>query len=148
MGKMWQIWHKRQKMWMILSYEGKFTFPTLTSKIWEMLIWTWGCQSSDWIIILIWLMFYVIGVFLHGLPWWFSGKEPACQWRGCGFDPWVRKVPWRRKWQPIPVFLPGKSYGQRSLTGYSPWDWKRVRHDWAQMHACIQGSHFNQFRFR
>jgi len=34
--------------------------------------------------------------------------------------PWVRKIPWRRKWQPTPVFLPGKSYGQRSLVGYNP----------------------------
>ena len=37
------------------------------------------------------------------------------------FNPWVRMVPWRRKWQPIPVFLPGESHGQRSLVGYSPW---------------------------
>ena len=38
-----------------------------------------------------------------------------------GFDPWVRKIPWRKKWQPTPVFLPEKSHGQRSLVGYSPW---------------------------
>ena len=38
-----------------------------------------------------------------------------------GFDPWVRKIPWRRKWQPSPVLLPGKSHGRRSLVGYSPW---------------------------
>ena len=37
------------------------------------------------------------------------------------FDPWVRKVPWRRKWQRTPVFFPGKSHGQRSLVGYSSW---------------------------
>ena len=37
------------------------------------------------------------------------------------FDPWVRKVPWRRAWQPTPVFLPGESHGQRSLAGYGPW---------------------------
>ena len=37
-----------------------------------------------------------------------------------GFDPWVRKIPWRRKCQPTPVFLPGESHGQRSLVGYSP----------------------------
>ena len=37
-----------------------------------------------------------------------------------GFDPWVGKIPWRRKWQPTPVFLPGESHGQRSLEGYSP----------------------------
>ena len=37
-----------------------------------------------------------------------------------GFDPWVGKVPWRKAWQPILVFLPGESHGQRSLAGYSP----------------------------
>jgi len=36
------------------------------------------------------------------------------------FDPWVRKIPWRREWQPTPVFLPGESHGQRRLVGYSP----------------------------
>ena len=42
------------------------------------------------------------------------------QTRRHGFNPWVRKIPWRRKWQPIPVSLSGKSHGQRSLAGYSP----------------------------
>ena len=37
------------------------------------------------------------------------------------FDPWVRKIPWRKKWQPSPVLLPGKFHGWRSLVGYSPW---------------------------
>ena len=48
----------------------------------------------------------------------FRGKEPACQCRRCkrhGFNCWVRKIPWRRAWQPTPVFLPGESHGQRSL---------------------------------
>ena len=52
-----------------------------------------------------------------------SGKEPACQcqrWKRWEFDPWVRKIPWRRKWQPTLVLLPGESHGQRSLAGYSP----------------------------
>jgi len=40
------------------------------------------------------------------------------------FDPWMGKIPWRRKWQPTPVFLPEKSSGQRSLVGYSPWGHK------------------------
>ena len=60
-------------------------------------------------------------IIFPGLPWWLSGKESTCQFRRCGFDPWVGKIPWRRKWQPTPVFLPGKSHGQRSLVGYSPW---------------------------
>ena len=41
-----------------------------------------------------------------------------------GFDPWVRKIPWRRKWQPTSVFMPGESHGWRSLVGYSPWGCK------------------------
>ena len=64
---------------------------------------------------------------------WLSGKESACQsgrHRRWGFDPWVRKIPWRRKWQPTPVYLPGKFYGQRRLVGYSPWS-HRVGHYWA-----------------
>ena len=58
-----------------------------------------------------------------GLPRWLSGKESTCQCRRhrrCGFNPWVGKILWSRKWQPTPVFLPGKSHGQRSLVGYSP----------------------------
>ena len=42
----------------------------------------------------------------------------------CGYDPWVRKIPWRRAWQPIPVFLSGKFHGQRSLASYNPWSCK------------------------
>ena len=56
---------------------------------------------------------------LEGLPRWCSSKEPTCQCRGLRFDPWVRKFPWRRKWQSPPVFLPGKSHRQRSLAGCS-----------------------------
>ena len=56
-----------------------------------------------------------------------SGKESACQCRRCRFSPWVRNIPWRRKWQPTPVLLLGKSHGQRSLVGYSQWGHKRVR---------------------
>ena len=41
-------------------------------------------------------------------------------------NPCVRKISWRRKWQPTPVFLPGKSYGQRRLVGYSPWGCKEL----------------------
>ena len=48
------------------------------------------------------------------------------------FNPWVWKVPWRRTWQPMPVFLPGESHGQRNLVGYSPWDC-RVGYDWSDL---------------
>ena len=62
----------------------------------------------------------------QGLPRWCNGKESACQCRRCMFDPWVGKITWRRKWQPTPVFLPGKSHGQKSLAGYSPWGHKEL----------------------
>ena len=59
-----------------------------------------------------------------------GGSDGIClQYRWAGFDPWVGKIPWRRAWQPTPVFFPGESHGQRSLAGYSPQD-HRIRHDW------------------
>ena len=57
-----------------------------------------------------------------------SVKKPPAS-RRPRFSPWVRKTPWRRKWQPTPVFLPGETHGQRNLEGYSPWGC-RVRHNW------------------
>ena len=69
-------------------------------------------------------------------------KESACQrWR-CKrhrFNLWVGKIPWRKKWQPTPVFLLRKSHGQWSLVGYNPWGCKRVKtrlSDWAHMVTC------------
>ena len=56
-----------------------------------------------------------------GFPGGKSGKELACWCRRhkrCQFDPWVGKIPWRRAWQPTPVFLPGETHGQRGLAGY------------------------------
>ena len=61
---------------------------------------------------------------LLGLPRCHSSKESTCQCRRrkrCGFNPWVRNVPWSRKWQPSPVLLPAKFHGWRSLVGYRPW---------------------------
>ena len=57
------------------------------------------------------------------------------RYRQHGFDPWVGKIPWRRKWQPTPVFLPGKFHGQRSLAGYKPWNCKRVGHNLVTKHT-------------
>jgi len=58
-----------------------------------------------------------------GFPCGASGKEPACHCRRlkrCRFNPWVEKIPCKRKWQPTAVFLPGESQEQRSLAGYGP----------------------------
>ena len=97
-----------------------FQIPTL-SEMW------WNLLSSG---------FYapVVSTFMglywfKGLPLWLSGKESTCQCRKCDFDPWLKKIPWRREWQPTPVSLFGKSRGQRLLEGYSPWGCKRVGHD-------------------
>ena len=71
----------------------------------------------------------LIHVQLMGFPGGTVGKESTCQSRRhkrCGFDPWVRTIPWRRKWKPILVFLPGKFHKQRSLVGYSPWGLKEL----------------------
>ena len=62
-----------------------------------------------------------------GFPGGSVGKESMCNAGDClqhrrpGFIPWVQKIPWRRKWQPMLVFSPGESHGQRSLAGYSLW---------------------------
>ena len=75
-------------------------------------------------------MFVDICTFIHaytGFPGDDIGKESTCQ---CGrrrrlrIDPWVGKIPWKRKWQPTPVFLPRKSCGQKSLVGYHSWVWR------------------------
>ena len=55
---------------------------------------------------------------------WLSWLRICLQCRRPDFNPWVRKIPWRREWQPTPVFLPGEFHGQRSWAGYSPWDLK------------------------
>ena len=76
-----------------------------------------------------------------GFPWWLSGKEHACQcsWlKSHGLNPWVGKITWWRRWQPTPVFVPGKSRGQRSLMDYSPWDHKESEMtEWLSTHTDL-----------
>ena len=65
-----------------------------------------------------------------GLPWWLSGKEDTCQYRRHEFDPGSGRS-LEKEMVTHSSILPGKSYGQRSLVGYSPWGQKRVEHDLA-----------------
>ena len=65
---------------------------------------------------------------------------PARRHKIPGLSPWVRKIPWRRKWQSMPVFLPGESHGQRSLAGYSPWGHKEL----AQLSTCTKTVDFGK----
>ena len=59
------------------------------------------------------------------------GKNLPAMVGDLGLIPWVRKIPWRRKWQPTPIILPGESHGQRNLVGYNPSGRERVKHDLA-----------------
>ena len=72
-------------------------------------------------LLILYMFIYVTVVYMYRFPGGTSGKESTCQHRRrkrCRFDPWVGKIPWRRKWQRIPVVLPGESHGQRNLMGY------------------------------
>ena len=65
----------------------------------------------------------------EGFPGGSVAKEPTCpcrKCRRCTFDPWIGKISWRKKWQPIPIALPGKFHGQQSRVGYSPQGCKEV----------------------
>ena len=65
-----------------------------------------------------------------GFLWWLcADQESACQYRKHWFNPWVRKIPWRRNWQPTPVFLPGESHGQSGRL--QSMGLQRVRYNWA-----------------
>ena len=70
-------------------------------------------------------------IYTIGFPSWLSGKESACQRRRRRFDPWGLENPLESEMAATPVFLPGKSHGQRSLAGYSPWGRKRAGHSLA-----------------
>ena len=73
-----------------------------------------------------------------GLPQWLSGKESACNAGDAGW------IPWRRAWQPSPVFFPGESHGQRSLEEYGPLGHKESDTTVATEHACIAVLHVNK----
>ena len=85
--------------------------------------------------------FFFFNDSLVGLLWWLSGHQRICllvrRHKRSEFDPWVGKIPWSRKWQPTPIFLPGKSPGQRSLVGYSPWD--HTESDMTLRHSAHNG---------
>ena len=77
---------------------------------------------------------------IWGFPGGTNGKEHTCQYRRCkrhAFNCWIRKIPWRRAWQPTPVSYPGESHGQRSLVGYSPQGLKESDMTEATYHAQI-----------
>ena len=82
-----------------------------------------------------------------GLCWWLSDKESTCQCKRCRFDRWVRKIPWRRAWQPTQVFLPGESRGQGSLAGYRPWGHKELETTEHWCHSHINDLERSEYSF-
>ena len=97
-GRLKTVWYKYNYGWFVLLY----------SRNHDNIVEQFSSNLKKYI-------FLNAIIIYSGLPWWLSSKESACQCRRPGFDPWVGKIPWRREWQPTPVFLPAKSQGQRSL---------------------------------
>ena len=88
----------------IYKWTAQKIFLEVIERYWDVL---WRCLHES--------------IFFFWLPRQLSDKETTCQCnepQKCRLDPWVGKMPWRRKWQPSPVFLPGKSHGQQSLASY------------------------------
>ena len=100
-----------------ISYVLQMKILTLPDSLWAKIFMGIGIRKTIWMKC-IKVQIDPTKLFIQTAP-----KESAYN-AGARFDPWVRKISWRRKWQSTPVFLPGEFYGQRSLVGYSPWGHK------------------------
>ena len=96
--------------------------------IYNMHVCMYRCIYTHMYYVYTYVYIYVIhtSIYSYGLPWWLRWWRICLQCGRPGFDPWVGKIPWRRTWQPTPVFLPGESHGQRSLARYGPWGSKEL----------------------
>ena len=115
----------RQEYWSGLLFPTPGTLPNHRSKLGLLHLLHWQADS---------LPLMPAGNSPFQLSTGFTGgsdsKECTCQFRSYKryrFSPWFGKIPWRRKWQPTPVFLLRKFHGQRSLAGYCPWDRSQTR---------------------
>ena len=130
-----------------------FIKVTNTSSVFSASVWAltprcvWGClhekERCVQSVLIPWAL--ITGFFdqnssNQGFPSGTSGKKAACQRRRLGFDPWVRKIPWRRAWQTTPIFLPGESPRTAEPGGLQSMGSQRVGHDWAPDHRHIQAS--------
>ena len=89
--------------------------------------WVAGSDTTEWVStaqhsMCIWTKIYTV----KGFPGGSDGQASACNAEDPGSIPGLQRFPWRRKWQPTLVLLAGKSYGWRSLVGYSPWGRKKL----------------------
>ena len=78
-----------------------------------------------------------------GLPWWLSGKK-SCQCKRRGFNPWVGKIPWRREWQPTPVFLPGAFPWTEEPGKLQSMGSQRIGHDWVTSLSLFTFMHWKR----
>jgi len=123
------------------------------SRLWEMNV---CCLSHLWyfvicVYICVCVCVYVCmySIFVIGVPRWLSDKESAChggRHKRLRLDPWVRKIPWNRKWQPAPVFLPGKFHGQRSLVAivHGVAKSQTQLNSWTQQHIYVIAAQMDQ----
>ena len=119
----------RQRPWSMMEQRHKYSQPeyycTSTNRVfltYENCRTKYVCSKIiHWSLTWLLLLFFQLWLVICWLPWWFRVKESPCQCRRCRFDPWVGKIPWRRKWQPTPVFFLEKFCGQKSLVCFSPW---------------------------
>ena len=79
--------------------------------------------------------------------WWFRWWRTCLQWRRLEYNPWVRKIPWRRARQLTPVFLPGESHGQRDLASYGPRGCRESDTTEATEHSAAQHTLYLFFSF-
>ena len=119
----------------ILKDDAVKVLHSVCQQIWKTQQWPQDCKRSVFIPILKeghakeCSNYCTIALISHArLPWWIRWQSVCLQFRRLGLDTWVRKIPWRRKWQPTPVLLPRKSHGRRSLVSMGS---QRVRHDGA-----------------
>ena len=90
--------------------------------------------------------FFSLKIFIGGFLGGSAGKESACQCRTCAVNPWVKKIPWRRKWQSTPVFLPGESPWTEEPGGLQSMGSQTAGHNWAHSTRPVQGQTLCQTR--
>ena len=142
----WFLLHKTKAYYFSEIAVSKVTYGPLVSKpkyslkflsIWPVLALDWIHNSlvskhfppllTYWCYFLLYLLLWLWG---HSWIYVILSLVSCLQCGRPRFNPRVRNILWRRKWQPTPVLLPGKSHAQRSVVGYSPWGSQRVGHNW------------------
>ena len=131
----------------LLEYNSTLTSPGDVKRGRKVYVWAINPHYTSKIFIKL-QIFYDLLLILMGFLVGSLGRV-CLQCGGPGFNPWVRKIPWRRKWQPTPVFLPGEFYEQRSLVGYSPWGHKELdTTEWLTLWYWMNIHQFNVHEIR